>query len=374
MKKNAYIYQLITVIIFLVLIGFPLFQDITHVFTLKKLEGENRAIAKFPTLELKRLNIFPSQFTAYYNDNFPFRALFFSFDYRLFFKKSPLKEVIFGKEKWLFIDRYGKVYQGINVFPEDTIQFVVHKLVNRKKIYDALGIKFYVAVAPTSYEIYSEYLPQYIKRVAKTTTDRFCELMQTTDIPFIYFKEELLKNKTSGLLYNKNDHHWNELGSFFAYKAIIERIKKDYPQIPTYDLTDFELTPQYIKTGNIINMLDDKFKVLFDEDVAYDVRLKDSCKSWYKVKNVGYPCVEGFPYPWEYEVDGETPFKELPNILIIRDSYFSSMIPFFYNSFSRSVAIYDNWLYGENMDIVLKEKPKIVLLIMAESNIANLSK
>jgi hypothetical protein len=50
------------------------------------------------------------------------------------------------------------------------------------------------------------------------------------------------------------------------------------------------------------------------------------------------------------------------------------MIPFFYNSFSRSVAIYDNWLYGENMDIVLQEKPKIVLLIMAESNIANLSK
>ena len=374
MKKSIYIYQLISVIIFLILIGLPLFQDITHVFSPPKLEGENRAIAQMPTLELKQLDNFSSQFTSFYNDNFPFRAFFFRFDYRLLFKKSPIKEIIFGKEKWLFLDSESKLYQGLNFFPEKDIQLVVQKLEDRKKIYEAMGIKFYVAVAPTSYEIYPEYLPSYIFRTKKTTTDRFCELMQDTDIPFIYLKDELLKNKTAGQLYCKIDNHWNGLGSFFAYKAIVEKMKKDFPQIPNYVLSDFELTTQYTKTGNLINMLDDKFKALFDEDMVYEVKLKDSCKSWYEVKNVGYPCVEDFPYPWEYEMGGETPCKELPKTLVIRDSYFNSVMPFFNNSFSRSVAIFDAWQYRENMDIVLQEKPDIVLVIMLETHIANLVK
>jgi len=369
MKKSIYIYQLITVICFLVIIGLPLLQDITHVFTLKKLKSENRALAKMPKITFKNLNAFPSQFASYYNDNFPFRALSFKLDYRIIFKKSPVKEVLFGKEKWLFYEANGKIYQGLKIFPEEKMQSVIQKLEDRKNLYEEMGIKFYVAIVPTSFEIYPECLPHYILRVEKTVTDRFCELIQKTDIPFIYLKEEILKNKPAGQLYCKLDHHWNELGSYFAYKAIVEMMKNDFPQIPVYSLSDFELTPTYIKGGNIIDMLDDKFKVLFDEEAYYQVKLKDSCKSWYRVENVGYPVVEGFPYPWVYEVDGETPFKELPNIVIIRDSYFSSMIPFFYNSFSRSVAIYDKWQYGKNIDIVSQENPKIVLLIMTELNI-----
>ena len=151
-------------------------------------------------------------------------------------------------------------------------------------------------------------------------------------------------------------------------------MKKDFPQIPNYTLSDFELTTKQTKTGNLINMLDDTFKSLFDEDIAYDVKLKESGKSWHEVERVGYPCVEDFPYPWEYEMDGETPLKELPNIVIIRDSYFNSVMPFLYNSFHRSVAIFDAWLYRENMDIILQEKPNIVLVIMLESHIANLCK
>jgi hypothetical protein len=374
MKKSIYIYQFITVILFLVLIGLPLFQDITHVFSLHKLKGENKAIAKIPSIDIKHLNLFPSQFTSFYNDNFPFRALFFQFDYRLFFKKSPVKAVLFGREKWLFFEKNGNVYQGLTIFPEEKMDAIIQKLDQRMKIYDEMGIKFYVAVVPASYEIYPEYLPRYIMRVKETVTDKFCKLIQAnTDIPFIYLKEELLKNKTAGQLYRKNDHHWNEFGAYFAYKAIIDIIKKDFPEIPTYSLSDFELTPNYTKGGDLIDMLDDRFKTLFDEDITYQVKLKDSCKSWYKVEKVGYPCVKGFPYPWEYEWVGETSMKELPNILIIRDSYFNTMAPFFFNSFSRSVAIFDAWLYGENMDIVLQENPKIVLLIMAEGNIANMN-
>jgi hypothetical protein len=372
MKKSFFIYQFITVIIFLIFIGLPLFQDITNIFTLPKLKGENKSAAKIPTLDIQRLDPFPSQFTTFYNEHFPFRALFFQFDYRILFKESPVKEVIIGKEKWLFFEKNANFYQGLVPASDKEIEQAVKNLETRRNNYEEMGVKFYLVIAPISYEIYSEFLPSYFLRAKETVTDKFCKQLHKTDVSFIYLKEEFLKNKTAGRLYRKNDHHWNELGGYFAYKAIVDFIKKDFPQIPAYPLDDFELTPEYTKKGNLINMLNDNFKSFLDEDIWYQVKLKDSCKSWRPVKKVGYPPTKGFAYPWEYERGGETPLKELPNIVIIRDSYFDAVMPFFFNSFSRSVAIFDAWTYGENMDVVTQENAKIVLLFFTEAYIPNL--
>ena len=373
MKKNIIIYQFITVIAFLVLILLPLFQDITNVFTLQKLEGENRAIAEKPKIDYRNLDTYPTQFSSFYNDNFPFRALFFKFDYRILFKKSPIEQVIIGRNKWLFSGtKEAQVYQKLNSFSEKEMSKIIQELIERKKKYDEMGIKFYIAVAPTTFEIYPEHLPRYFVRAVKTTTDRFCELLENTDIPFIYLKDELLKNKAVGQLYRSNDNHWNELGAYFAYRSIVDIMQKDFPQIPVYPLSDFELIPEPTHSGNLINMLSDNFQTLFDDDIKYEVLLKDSSKRWVEVEKAGYPCTEGFPYPWEFERDGEIPLKDLPNIVIFRDSYFNAVIPFFFNSFSRSVAIFDAWQYKENMDIVLQENPKLVLLVIYEPHISNL--
>jgi hypothetical protein len=373
MKKSIYIYQLLTIIIFLLIIVLPIFQDITHIFTVQKLESENRTLAERPKIDIKRLDNFPPQFAVFYSDNFPFRAFCFKFDYRILFKKSPVSKIMIGKNKWLFLDdKEGKIYQGLTSFSENDMQLIINDLKERIKRYDDMGIKFYVAIAPSTFEIYPEHLPSYYFRSKKTVTEKFCELMRHSNIPFIYLKEELLKNKTAGQLYFQLDNHWNELGSFFAYKAIIDFMKKDFPEIPSYQLADFELTPKYSKSGNLVNMLNDNYKALFDEDVSYEVKLTDSCRRWVEVEKVGYPIDEWFPYPWIYEVTGETPLKELPNIVIMRDSYFSSVIPFFYNSFSRSVAIFDTWQYRENMHIVSQEKPDIVLLVIYEPHISNI--
>jgi len=373
MKKSVHIYQFVTVIIFLTLIILPVLQDTTQIFTLQKLEGENRSIAKMPTVNLNQLDVFPAQFTSFYNDNFPFRAFFFKFDYRILFKKSPVQQVIIGKNKWLFSGtKEAKLYQGETLFSEEDVTLIVNNLERRMKKYGELGIEFYFVIAPTTFEIYPEHLPSYFLRANETLTDKVCKQLQNTDIKFVYLKEELINNKTEGQLYCKLDNHWNELGSYFACKAILELIKEDFPEIPLYASTDFEWLPEYKKTGNLVNMLNDNFKAIFDEEVSFQVKLKDSCRSWYEVAKAGYPCIEGFPYPWIYEVTGETHDNELPNILIIRDSYFSFVIPFIYNSFSRSVSIFDSWNYKENMDIVLQEKPKIVLLVIYEPHIINL--
>jgi hypothetical protein len=139
-----------------------------------------------------------------------------------------------------------------------------------------MGIKFYIVIAPTTYEMYPENLPLYILRARKTLTDKFCAELQNSNIPFIYLKEMLLENKTAGQLYRKYDPHWNELGAYFAYNAMANLMKKDFPEIPIYPLTDFELTPELTKKGDLINMLSDRYKEMFDDDMTYEEKLKDS--------------------------------------------------------------------------------------------------
>jgi hypothetical protein len=373
MKKSIYIPQLVTVILLLVVLGLPLFQDITHVFTLKTLEGENRAMAKMPVADINQLDTFPSQFTAFYNDHFPFRAFFFQFDYRILLKKSPIKQVVFGKDNWLF--SAGKelaIYQGMINYSEYETERVAQNLESRRKKYEEMGIKFYVVIAPTAYEIYSEKLPSYILRAKKTLTDKFCQALQNTNIPFIYLKDELLKNKTAGQLFHLYDNHWNELGAYFAYNATVNLIKKDFPEIPVYSYSDFELTPEFKKDGSMINMLNDYYKGIFFFFFFYKVSLRDSAKQWFYVEKAGYPIPENFPYPSGFEIVGETPLKHLPRILTFRDSFYNAVRLFSFNSFSRSLVIWDDWKFRENMDIVLNEKPDIVLIFLCEIHIPNL--
>ena len=373
MKKSIFIHQLVTIALLLVLFGLPLFQDITRIFTLQKLEGENRALAKKPKIDIQQLDKLPPQFTAFYNDNFPFRALFFDFDYRIFLKKSPISHVIIGKNDWLFSGtKELRIYQGLESYSEQALIHTVQNLEVRRKKYEAMGIKFYIVIAPTTHEVYSENLPSYIVRVKKTLTDKFCEELQNTNIPFIYLKEMLLENKTAGQLYQKYDNHWNELGAYFAYNATVNLIKKDFPEIPVHTLNDFELTPEPNKRGSLINMLNNRYKEKFDDDVCYQVKIRDSNKDWHYVEKAGYPVPEKFPYPDGFEIVAESPFKKSPRILVFRDSFFNATRLFLHSSFSRSVIIWDNWKFQENMDIILNESPNIVLLFLYEIHILNL--
>jgi hypothetical protein len=52
----------------------------------------------------------------------------------------------------------------------------------------------------------------------------------------------------------------------------------------------------------------------------------------------------------------------MPNIVIIRDSFYQTLVELTSENFNNSLFIWDNWEYGINEEIIKKEKPDIVLL------------
>jgi hypothetical protein len=99
--------------------------------------------------------------------------------------------------------------------------------------------------------------------------------------------------------------------------------------------------------------------------VVENAKAKDAPKG-------NYPCIEGFAYPGEYEMDWQVPDSTLPKAVVIRDSFFGALLPLFSENFRRSVYIFDSWQYRFNLDIIEAEKPDVVVLEIFEPHISNM--
>ena len=375
-KTNPYI--VVTIILFGLLLAVPGLL----LFALKGTQqsGENRAMAEIPAFNFSKMDAFPSQFDRYVNDHFPFRNLLLdlSFQYSLINHQSPIPQVVIGKNNFLFSGEGEQIlFDGTLEFSEEKMKMIVDELLERQAHYYREGIRFYVVIAPTAYEIYPEFLPDYLQRINETATDRFCRMMskKAPQIPFLYLKEQLLRSKQFGRLYYKNDNHWNPIGGYHATEAILNLMRHDFPQLPSSINDKFILTPYIRTSGNLGNMLvvrnqfrnlatDTDYKVSFIDSVQYALCENPKRK---------YEAPAGFAYPWEYEWRYTTNQEKQPKILVIRDSYCAAIIPFLTPWFKESVFIFDAWQYRSNDDIILQEKPDIVLLMIYEPHIRNIS-
>ena len=375
-KTNPYI--VVTVILFGLLLAVPGLL----LFALKGTQqsGENRAMAEMPAFKFSKMDAFPSQFDRFVNDHFPFRSLLLdlSFQYSLINHQSPIPQVVIGKNDFLFSGEVERaLFEGTLDFPEEKMKVIVDELLERQARYLREGTRFYVVVAPTAYEIYPEYLPDYLQRTNETATDRFCRMMseKAPQIPFLYLKEKMQQSKQFGRLYYKNDNHWNPLGGYYATDAILNMMSQDYSQLPDNINDKFTLTSCTRTYGNLGNMLVvlNRFRNLAT-DTDYRVSFIDSAQyALCENPERKYKAPAGFAYPWEYEWRYTTNQEQHPKILVIRDSYCAAIIPFLTPWFKESVLIFDAWQYGSNDDIIRQEKPDIVLLMIYEPHIRNIS-
>lgn len=373
MKKTSP-YIVITVILFGLLLAVP---GILLFFQPKSQVGsENRAMAEMPKLNFSKLDVFPNSFDKFVNDNFPFRSSFlhFSFLYSIHNNRSPIPTVVIGKDNFLFCGNDERhLYEGTLDFSEERMTEIVYELAERQKRLMHDSIRFYVVIAPSAYEIYPEYLPDFMQRASETATDRFCRMMaeKNPQVPFLYLKDKMLKHKKEGRLYLKNDNHWNHLGGEMATEEILTMMAGDFPQLPQKIRQKFTLEPYIRHEGNLHDMLAvDMTLERFVQDTEYQVHYIDSALfDAHEDFNRKYESIPDFPYPWEYERRFTTNRSQQPKIVVIRDSFGGYVMPFLFPWFRESVFIFDDWKYRPNYTIIQQEKPDIVLLIIYEPHI-----
>jgi hypothetical protein len=375
MKRALHIHALVLSLLFAGWIAAPLVYD-TFRTTQDALisKSENRMLARRPVLKPTHADPFPMAYEKYYNDHFMLRyELIHLHSYLvsyLWFGKSPVpKEVVIGKDGWLFSGNTEReVYEGRYV-PDVYAEGVVEKLHQRALWMQEAGIAFYIALVPMKCEVYPEFLPEDLTRCpGGTFTDLVTGMIRRdTLLNLIELKPGLLARKKQVPVFYRTDNHWNIDGAYQAYADIVTRIGRDFPAVRPIPFSALALRPDHGVPGNLATMAG---LGAFLNETFIRGRIRDPKSE--TAPRYGYPIPKGFVYPSEYEMVFAHPDTTLPRILVIRDSFFAPLIPMMRESFGRSVFIFDRWMYGANRNIILREKPDIVLLEVFEPHLSNI--
>jgi hypothetical protein len=166
-------------------------------------------------------------------------------------------------------------------------------------------------------------------------------------VPLVDPRPALVDARAKDRLYHLNDTHWNDLGAFVAYRAVMDAIgpavgihgrKRQALELRVIPRTGFDL-------GRMLGLR----RLLIEEDLQLEPiggRRSRVVEPLHPSRALMYPRVvtEGPP-------DG-------PRALVFRDSFASAMIPFLSEHFSRVLYVWQN-----NFDpaLVEKEHPDVVI-------------
>ncbi len=316
-------------------------------------EQENRYLQQRPVFTLARLfdGSFTEEFESYITDNFPLRDRWIGLKSRI--------EVLLGKTEnnGVFICGDGTL---IARFDKPDMKLVDENISAVQMLSQNTDAKVYFALIPTAAAVWDYKLPENAPG---------CD--QKALIAYIYSK--LDKDKLSCVdiysalyehkdeyIYYRTDHHWTSLGAYYGYCAFAETLGYE-----AQALSDFDP----------VTMTDDFYGTVYSSSGVRWVK-PDSIDIYVApydgVTVMNYPkssAEKGEVYDYSYLdkkdkyamfFGGNTPRlvistgKEGGKLLLLRDSYADSEVPFLFDSFSE-IHMLDLRYYRSSVSDYIKE-------------------
>ncbi|PKR81537.1 hypothetical protein CW751_03145 [Brumimicrobium salinarum] len=370
MKKNKLIkYQL--PILFLILIMAP------FILSFLKIEGfqrkdENRAFKDNVSLKINQLDRFPTDFNAYFSDNFFFRSpllnIYHQTKFYIFNTSPHPNKTLIGRDGWNFKGGIElEILGGRKNFTEKQLTEFTNEWKRRKDYFDKKEIPIFWVIAPMKHQIYDQQLPYSIQASQK---NRIHNLKKHLDksLPglLIYPDKVLKKQKDNHKLYFQLDNHWNQRAGSIVSEIIIEKVRKHFPNQNIPSATALKWKKDTLQEGYHYNVL--------GIPELYEISESIMPNSYHSTttEKFGFTPVPGFAYPWEYERRYKNDrIENGVRILFIRDSFGAALIPFIRESFAESLFIFDAWQFKVNEEIVEQYKPDVVVFIGLETNPEN---
>lgn len=349
--------------IFLVTLWLPIIAMLLHIKPTYEVPGE-KVVLDSSVANTGSLRSRVDYFENYFNNNFGFRDIFLHFHaigLIRFLHTSPNPEVVLGKDDWLFYNSEAvgdgntfTDYRGDVPFSDNQLALINQNLSDINKTLLDKGIRFFVTIAPNKNTIYPEYLPYSVgKKGKQTRLDQVIKyLNQNSNVRLIDVRQQLLEEKKNQILYYKTDTHWNNYGAFLFTQILLRSMAQSNLYLQSDIAQNYGMNVEVVNAkGDINNML-----LLTNDFKDMNITLKPKV-----VVNYTYA-----PYSYQNTNNhfiATTPNDHLPSIVVFRDSFFTSPIPFFSPHFSKAIYL---WTPAIDYGIVAKEKPNIVLYEVAE--------
>lgn len=196
---------------------------------------ENRYLAKFPAVFDQNKKIAPGLkdgFESWLKDNLAGREgaqkAKAYIDFKLFASStSPLVHI--GKDGWHFYtgDHDLEIGLGTHLLSNEELEAIRENQVAIQSSLKEQGVDYVLVLIPSKTSVYPEYIHGSINQVGITLIDQVTTyLRENTTIPVINVKPALIDAKKEQDVYFRSDTHWNYVGAYEGYKAIINGLNE----------------------------------------------------------------------------------------------------------------------------------------------------
>lgn len=330
-------------------------------------ESENRVLAKKPKFSFEEVSSgrFTSNFEKYVSDQIALRDLWINI-------KSSAEKLI-GKK-----DNNG-VYLGsdgylLQMFSKPNMSIIDGNIAEINTFAEENpDIKTYFMLVPNSVKVLESKLPEYASPENQLDYIENIGKAINKNIDFID-SYDVLASKKDEYIYYKTDHHWTTLGAYYAYEKLGSEMGfaphgQDYYDIKK--VTDSFYGTLYSKSG--FRNVDSDSIELYTPKENEDVKLRyyDNNKSEdsiYKMDNLNKKD------KYTVFLDGNhslikisTSSKSGKKLVIIKDSYANSLVPFLTAHYSEIYMI-DLRFYYEDISEFMKTNKIDDTLILYNAN------
>lgn len=314
-------------------------------------DTENRYLQKFPEFSFESLESgeYIRKLETYLTDHFPFRNEF------MFLKTSVLKGIGQTKISDLYLGEDGYLLEEYTVTPESTT--IPVDVLNRFNDNLPENTNMSLMLVPTSVEIYSEKLPKYATNTSQK--DVIDYVYKNINFDGINVYDYLEKESTTIDLYYKTDHHWNTFGAYLGFVAYMNYLGEKDLERPTFEkITDEFYGTFYSKLIDNSLEKESMYKLKDDETeyVVRDVATNTIIDSIYEEKWLNEKDKYSY-FLGQNKALLEIQNKSIDNnkkILIVKDSYANSMVPFIAQKYEFTYVI-DPRLYRLDVSDYVKE-------------------
>ncbi|BFK88189.1 DHHW family protein [Pseudoflavonifractor gallinarum] len=297
---------------------------------------ENRTLQQLPTPTVETVlnGKFMSDFETYTTDQFPGRDAWVDLKARTekAMGKQENNSVYFCKEDTL-----------ITRFDTPDAQNVANNLSYVDQFAQKAGVPVYFSLIPGAAEIWSDRLPEGAPNASqKAVIDQAASTLKNA---LVYDTYSVMDAHSDEDIYYRTDHHWTSLGAYYGYTALMDALGMEAVPLSNYTKTTVSdsfygtifsssgvrwVRPDgidtYVPADGITvtsHTYDNKGNPVEEERPLYDT-------SFLSVKDK-YSMFLGGNQPLAVV---RTPHTDAPKLLIVRDSYTDSLVPFLTAHFS----------------------------------------
>jgi len=152
---------------------------------------------------------------------------------------------VLGKDGWIFHtgDLSLRDYQRTRKVAKTDLRKFHRGLVELDSELAADGATLLIVVVPNKPSIYPQYMPDEIPVIGtQSPLDQVLAYMSSVGgAPILDLRPALVREAANRQLYYTSDTHWNALGAYFSYVAIVNALSADYPGLEPRPLSDFSL-------------------------------------------------------------------------------------------------------------------------------------